>query len=135
MIGYQMARLESDIMMAVLLKLKAKGIVGLSIHDGLLVEHGRVFETREIMNSVTKERLGFSIPSQTELLKPYEPERHRRFTILPSSSMEMSLMYKLHCELEYRDIHHLYWNTEMVTCKKHLSIDQDREIPHRRYLK
>ena len=38
LIGFQMARLESNIMIDVLLRLKGLGIVGLSVHDGLLVK-------------------------------------------------------------------------------------------------
>ena len=37
MIGFQMARLESDIMIDILLRLKSLGILALPIHDGLLV--------------------------------------------------------------------------------------------------
>jgi hypothetical protein len=73
MIGYQMAHLESDIMMDVLLRLKARDIVGLSIHDGLMVAKSQVSAAREILNEVTLERLGFSIPHKTTFLEP-KPE-------------------------------------------------------------
>ena len=62
MIGYQMARLESDIMMDVLLRLKAQGIAGLPIHDGLLVEQGKVCEAQRIMADVTKRKTGVHHP-------------------------------------------------------------------------
>lgn len=76
MVGYQMARLESDIMVDVLLRLRDRGIVGLPIHDGLLVPQSRIFETKATMDSVTQQRLGFKIPIKTTLLKPSTPDNY-----------------------------------------------------------
>jgi hypothetical protein len=70
LIGFQMARLESDILIDILLRLKARGIVGLSVHDGLLVAQSQVGAARQILDGVTQERLGFRIPYKTELLEP-----------------------------------------------------------------
>jgi hypothetical protein len=72
-IGFQMARLESDIMTDVLLRLKARDIVGLSIHDGLMVSKNQASAARAILDEVTLERLGFSIPHKTTFLDP-KPE-------------------------------------------------------------
>jgi hypothetical protein len=70
MIGYQMARLESDIMVNILLRLKERGIVGLPIHDGLMVAQSQACAARKILDEVTQERLGFVIPHKTTILKP-----------------------------------------------------------------
>src|ERR1019366_8947652 len=70
LIWFQMARLESDIMVDVLLRLKARGIVGLSIHDGLMVTQSQLGAARKILDEVTQERLGFSITHKTILLEP-----------------------------------------------------------------
>jgi hypothetical protein len=80
-----MARLESDIMVDVLLRLKARDIVGLSIHDGLLVAQSQVGAAREILDQVTFERLGFSIPHKTTFLES-KPETSRQ--LVDSQSIE-----------------------------------------------
>jgi len=85
MIGYQMARLESDIMMDVLLRLKERAIHGLSIHDGLMVAQSQVGAAREILDQVTFERLGFSIPHKTTFLES-KPETSRQ--LVDSQSIE-----------------------------------------------
>jgi hypothetical protein len=69
-VGFHMARLESDIMVDILLRLKGLGIVGLPIHDGLLVKQSVVDQAGIVMDEVTLDRLGFSIPHKTELLYP-----------------------------------------------------------------
>jgi len=68
-IGYEMARLESDIMVEILLRLKGLGIVGLSIHDGLMVRQSIATEAREVMAKVSAERLGFAIPTSFKILE------------------------------------------------------------------
>jgi hypothetical protein len=73
LIGFQMARLESDIMVDILLRLKGLGIVGLPIHDGLLVKQSQATLAGEILDQVTLERLGFMLPHKTKLLEP-KPE-------------------------------------------------------------
>ncbi len=79
-IGFQMARLESDIMTDILLRLKARDIVGLSIHDGLLVAKSQASAAGEILDQVTLERLGFSIPHKTTFLDPKPVEVGVDFT-------------------------------------------------------
>jgi hypothetical protein len=74
LIGFQMARLESDIMVEILLRLMRLGIVALPIHDGLLVAKSHADAAGAIMDEVTFERLGFILPHETELLKPKKIE-------------------------------------------------------------
>ena len=57
-------------MVQILLRLKARGIVGLSIHDGLMVPKSKTAEAKEIMTKVSLERLGFVIPVSVKILKP-----------------------------------------------------------------
>jgi hypothetical protein len=73
-IGYEMARLESDIMVEILLRLKGLGIVGLSIHDGLMVRQSIATEAREVMAKVSAERLGFAIPTSFKILEEPKDE-------------------------------------------------------------
>jgi hypothetical protein len=74
-IGYEMARLESDIMVRILLLLKAKGVTALPIHDGLMVPASRAEEARAVMAQVSQEKLGFAIPVASEILRPQPQER------------------------------------------------------------
>jgi hypothetical protein len=74
-IGYQMARLESDIMVRILLLLKAKGVTTLPIHDGLMVPASRAEEARAVMAQVSQEKLGFAIPVASEILRPQPQEQ------------------------------------------------------------
>jgi hypothetical protein len=72
-VGFQMAHIESDIMVDILLRLRWLGIVGLPIHDGLLVKQSQARAAGEILDQVTLERLGWILPHKTNLLKP-KPE-------------------------------------------------------------
>ncbi|MEY8144707.1 hypothetical protein, partial [Falsihalocynthiibacter sp. CO-5D18] len=57
-VGLKLMRKESDILMAVLLKLKSRGIFALPIHDAILVEPRYEQEATEVMKAVFKERIG-----------------------------------------------------------------------------
>ena len=75
-IGYDMATLESEIMIEVLLRLTAMGFVGLSIHDAVLVKQSLSREVGIVMDEVTLEKLGFILPHGTEFLYP-TPEKSK----------------------------------------------------------
>jgi hypothetical protein len=64
-IGLRLQRTESDIMVAVLLRLKEMGIVALPIHDALLVADGNEQTAKEMMLEVFRKQLGFE--SKVEL--------------------------------------------------------------------
>ena len=74
-IGYEMARLESDIMVRILLLLKGKGVTALPIHDGLMVPASRAEQARAVMAQVSQEKLGFAIPVASEILRPQPQEQ------------------------------------------------------------
>ncbi|MEY8119608.1 hypothetical protein AB9F26_15315 [Falsihalocynthiibacter sp. BN13B15] len=57
-IGLKLMRTESDILVAVLLELKSRGIFALPIHDAILVEPRYEQEATEVMQAVFKERIG-----------------------------------------------------------------------------
>lgn len=58
--------IESEIMVKVLLTLIDMEIVALSKHDGLLVKESDAHAAREVMVSVSKDYLGFSLPVNQE---------------------------------------------------------------------
>lgn len=57
-VGMELMFLESQIMVAVLLKMKNQGIVGLPIHDGILVPWSKRLETKQAMEAVFKDKSG-----------------------------------------------------------------------------
>ncbi|MEY8120847.1 hypothetical protein AB9F26_21965 [Falsihalocynthiibacter sp. BN13B15] len=57
-VGLQLMRTEADILVAVLLELKSRGIFALPIHDAILVEPRYEQEATEVMKAVFKERIG-----------------------------------------------------------------------------
>ena len=57
-IGMQMFRMESDILVDVLLSLEAANIVALPVHDAVLVADGDIDRTRAIMQQVFKDHTG-----------------------------------------------------------------------------
>jgi hypothetical protein len=69
-IGYDMATLESEIMIEVSLRATEMGFVVLTIHDGLLVKQSRADAAGIVMDEVTLEKLGFLLPHGTEFLYP-----------------------------------------------------------------
>jgi hypothetical protein len=58
-IGLRLQRTESDILIAVLLRLKDLRIVALPIHDALLVAEGNEQTAKEVMLEIFREQLGF----------------------------------------------------------------------------
>jgi hypothetical protein len=66
-IGYRLMFTESVILLQVLERLMAKGIVGLGLHDGLMVPGSKAEATATIMEEVAQEVTGAHIPVE---LKP-----------------------------------------------------------------
>lgn len=57
-IGYQVQRIDSDVMVETLLTLNAKGITALPVHDSLVVRHDRANEARTVMERVFERHTG-----------------------------------------------------------------------------
>ena len=67
-IGLSLMRVESDILVAILLRLIYLGIVALPMHDGLMVRHDLREEVEGVMREVSKLKTGFELPVKIELL-------------------------------------------------------------------
>ena len=61
-LGYGLMHRESVILVQVLEEMRARDIVSLSLHDGLLVPRSRVEESRTIMEAVAREITGQALP-------------------------------------------------------------------------
>lgn len=59
-------RCESNILMEVLLELKTRGVVGLGLHDGLMVPQSRASEVRQLMEEASRQITSHTIPVTTE---------------------------------------------------------------------
>jgi hypothetical protein len=57
-IGHRQQFIESEILVDVLLALKQVGIVGLPVHDAVIVPHDRIDETRRIMEQAFEDHTG-----------------------------------------------------------------------------
>jgi hypothetical protein len=68
-IGFQLANLESEILVQILLRLKDEGIVALPIHDAILVRTSDTKRAHAIMAAVSQEFSGFSIPVSTSRIE------------------------------------------------------------------
>jgi hypothetical protein len=67
-IGGSLTRLESDILVAILLRLLDLGIAALPMHDGLMVRHGAAERAASVMREVSKELTGYELPVKVTLL-------------------------------------------------------------------
>lgn len=65
-LGHRLMFLESELLVSVLLKLQAAGIVALPMHDGLLVPWSRRDQVKAVMEEMAEERFGFSFPVTIE---------------------------------------------------------------------
>lgn len=65
-IGHKISRIESDIMVAVLLSLKARGVVGLPVHDCVIVEEQYEAIARSAMQEAFMKYLGFDAVVEKE---------------------------------------------------------------------
>ncbi len=61
-LGHQLMNTESRIMIRLLMALKAKGLVALPLHDGVLVAGSRGDEVGRMMRQVAKEITGYDLP-------------------------------------------------------------------------
>ena len=61
-LGYRLMCTESTILMEVLMEMKTKGIVGLGLHDGLMVPRSRAPEVERIMGDVSQAITSIRIP-------------------------------------------------------------------------
>jgi hypothetical protein len=57
-VGYQVQRIDSDIMVEILLTLNTTGITALPVHDSLVVRHDRAAEVRAVMEHVFERHTG-----------------------------------------------------------------------------
>jgi hypothetical protein len=61
-IGFELMNLESNIMVAVLLRLRSLGIVGLPVHDAVIVARSDVEAAASVMMMVAEEEAGHCLP-------------------------------------------------------------------------
>lgn len=61
-LGYRLMYQESEVLLAVLEELRGRGIVGLGLHDGLLVPASRAEEARQVMEDVAEALAGDRLP-------------------------------------------------------------------------
>lgn len=61
-LGLRLMKTESDILLVVLEEARARGIVGLGLHDGLMVADSRADETRSLMEVVGREISSVHLP-------------------------------------------------------------------------
>lgn len=67
-VGLKLMHIESEILVAVLAEMMARGIVGLGIHDGLLTPASRADEVKTIMEEVAVAKVGITIPVSVKTL-------------------------------------------------------------------
>jgi hypothetical protein len=63
-IGHELARTESDLMVSLLLQCRDLGVPALGVHDALLVPASRAGEARELMQRIARECLGCDLPAR-----------------------------------------------------------------------
>ncbi|WP_421697551.1 hypothetical protein [Ancylobacter sp.] len=65
-IGLKLMHMESEILVAVLMEMVRRGVVGLGIHDGLLTQASKAAEVRQIMEKTALVKAGAEIPVSVE---------------------------------------------------------------------
>ena len=65
-LGYSLMYQEAEVLIAGLEDLMQRGIIGLGLHDGLLVPQSRADEARHSMTTIAKEITGVTIPVRLE---------------------------------------------------------------------
>ncbi len=63
-----LTRTESDILVAVLLRLIDIGIIALPMHDGLMVRRDKADGALKVMREVSRERTGYELPAKVTAL-------------------------------------------------------------------
>ncbi|MEJ0087936.1 MAG: hypothetical protein WDO72_19890 [Pseudomonadota bacterium] len=61
-LGNELARVDSDLMVKLLLRLKAAGVPALGIHDAVLVPRSRVDQVARVMVETARDMLGMELP-------------------------------------------------------------------------
>lgn len=61
-IGLQLMFTESQMMVALILRLADRGIVGLPMHDGVMVSRSKATDARRMMMATAKDIVGFGLP-------------------------------------------------------------------------
>jgi len=74
-LGCRLMFRESEILLAVLVELRRSGIVGLGLHDGLLVPASRMAEAMEVMEGVARGTTGYRLPITYKVLSTCAGER------------------------------------------------------------
>lgn len=70
-VGFQLMAMESEILVAILLELAAKGIAGLPMHDGIMVGAGHKGIAMATMLKISEMKLGRSLPvAEKPVLQP-----------------------------------------------------------------
>jgi hypothetical protein len=64
--GFALQKTESDIIVAVVLRLHSEGVTALPIHDGLLVPRSKADEAKLVMEEVFRSVTGFAVPVKIE---------------------------------------------------------------------
>jgi hypothetical protein len=65
-IGHQLMFTESTILMELLTEMKTRGIIGLGLHDGLMVPASRAADVEALMREVSREVTSHTIPVTTD---------------------------------------------------------------------
>ncbi|WP_210245146.1 hypothetical protein [Methylobacterium sp. WL9] len=73
-LGFALMHTESVILAHVLDEMRARGIVGLGIHDGLLVPRSRAVDGRTIMETVAREVTGHALPVTVKAMPARTPQ-------------------------------------------------------------
>jgi hypothetical protein len=67
-IGYRLMHRESEVLLAVLEELRRRNIIGLGLHDGLLVPSARATEAQRVMEDVAEVTTGYKLSVTLKLL-------------------------------------------------------------------
>jgi hypothetical protein len=68
-VGYELMFLESQILIAILLRLIDLGIVALPLHDGLMVAESKAETAAKVMGNVAEELTGHKLPVEQKALR------------------------------------------------------------------
>jgi len=67
-LGFEFMKTESDIMVALLLRLASIGITALPMHDGIMTAHSLADIATEVMGDISEELLGYRLPVKAKKL-------------------------------------------------------------------
>jgi hypothetical protein len=87
-VGYDLQFLESEVIIAILLKLMDENIVALPIHDAVVVPCSEEDETRAVMLEVFKEKVGGEITVSREVAATPNPYKRLSQRVVAGGSLE-----------------------------------------------